>query len=160
MEESIVLCNSDPHHLASSSIATLENLASQSKAKMKNLFIDLEKTRKIKLGSILEKLTQRHNRREQVKAFDVNQDDCENKNFASTQFLKIPKNLLIFLQEHLEQCCNVLLVFGFSRAKEYLNLINSYLLPILIKERDVEPIVIKKANQCISLKFGDVQLWI
>ena len=66
VEEPIFLCNSDPHHLVASFIGALENVASQSKAKMKNLFLDIETTIKIKLGSILEKLTQRHNRREQA----------------------------------------------------------------------------------------------
>ena len=82
VEEPIFLCNSDPHHIVASFIGALENLDSQSKAKMKNLFHDIQTTIKIKLGSILEKLTQRHNRREQA---DL--DDCDNENFASTQFL-------------------------------------------------------------------------
>ena len=42
--------------------------------------------------------------------------------------------------------------------KNDLNLINSYLLPFLVNERDIEPTVIKKANQFISFEFGDVQL--
>ena len=86
VEEPIFLCNSDPHHLVASFIGVLENLASQSKAKMKNLFLDIETTIKIKLGSILEKLTQRHNRREQA---DL--DDCDNDTCASTQFLQTQK---------------------------------------------------------------------
>ena len=32
------------------------------------------------------------------------------------------------------------------------------MLPILVNERGIEPIVIKKANQLISLKFGDIQI--
>ena len=32
------------------------------------------------------------------------------------------------------------------------------MLPILINERNIEPIVIKKANQFVSFNFGDVQL--
>ena len=32
------------------------------------------------------------------------------------------------------------------------------MLPILINERNMEPIVIKEANQFVSFKFGDVQL--
>ena len=56
-EEPIFICNSDPHHLVASFIGALENLASESKAKMKNLFPHIETTIKIKLGSILEKLT-------------------------------------------------------------------------------------------------------
>ena len=49
-------------------------------------------------------------------------------------------------------------MFGFNSAKYDLNLTKSYLLPILFNERDIEPTVIKKANQFISFKFGDIQL--
>ena len=49
-------------------------------------------------------------------------------------------------------------MYGFNSAKYDLKLIKSYLLPILVNERDIEPTVIKKANQFISFKFGDVQL--
>ena len=87
--EPIFLCNSDPHHLAASFIGALENLASQSKAKMKNLFLDIE-TLKIKLGNILGKLSQRHNRPEHA-MFDMSQDDCDNEVCDSTQFLQIQK---------------------------------------------------------------------
>ena len=67
VEEPFFLCNSDLHHLVASSIRALENLASQSKAKMKNFFLDIETTIKIKLGNILEKLAQRHKRREHAR---------------------------------------------------------------------------------------------
>ena len=157
VEEPIFICNCDPHHLVASFIGALENLASQSKAKMKNLFLDTETTIKIKLGNILQKLTQRHNRRESA-WFDMNRDDCDNEIFASTQFLQIGKNHLIDLQEFLERCCNVLPVFGFNSANYDLNLIKSFLLPILVNEREIKPTVIKKANQFISFKFGDIQL--
>ena len=66
VEEPIFLCNSDPHHIVASFIGVLKNLASQSEAKMKKLFLDIETTKKINLSSILEKLTQRHNRRQQA----------------------------------------------------------------------------------------------
>ena len=49
-------------------------------------------------------------------------------------------------------------MFGFNIGKHDLNLIKTYLLPILVNERDIEPTVIKKANQFISFKFGDIQL--
>ena len=68
------------------------------------------------------------------------------------------KNQLIELQEHLERYCNVLPVFAFNSANYDINLIKSCLLPIFINERNMEPIVIKKANQFVSFKFGDVQL--
>ena len=78
VEEPIFFCNSDPHHLVASFIQVLENLASQSKAKMKNLFLHIMTTIKIKLGNILEKPTQGHNRREHA-SFDESQDDCDNE---------------------------------------------------------------------------------
>ena len=68
------------------------------------------------------------------------------------------KNQLIELQKHLEPYLNVLPVFGFNSAKYDIYLIKSYLLPILINERNMEPTVIKKTNQFVSFKFGDVQL--
>ena len=67
------------------------------------------------------------------------------------------KNQTIDLQEHFERYCNVLHVFGFNSAKYDNNLIKSYFLPILVKERDIEPTVIRKANQ-FFFKFGDIQL--
>ena len=78
---------------------------------------------------------------------------CLNSILADTK-----KNQLIDLQESLERYCNVLTVSGFNSAKYDLNLINSYLLPILVNERDIEPTDIKKANQFIFFKFGDIQL--
>ena len=49
-------------------------------------------------------------------------------------------------------------MFGFNGAKYDLNLIKSCLLPILVNEREIEPTVIKKANQFFSFKIGDNQL--
>ena len=96
VEEPFFICNSDPHYLVASFIGALENLASQNKTKMKNLFLDIETTKKIKLGSILEKLTQLHNQRKSAR-FDISRDDCDGEICASTQFLQIPKNQLIDL---------------------------------------------------------------
>ena len=107
LEKPIFLCNSDFHHLGASFFAGLKNLAAQGKAKTMNLFFHIETKRKIKLGSTLEKLTQRNNRREQVRRFDVNQDGCENENCASHQLLQIQKDQLIELQKHLEPYGNV-----------------------------------------------------
>ena len=68
------------------------------------------------------------------------------------------KNQLIDLQEHFERYCNFLPVFGFNSAKYNINLIKSYFLSILVNEQDIEPTVIKKANQFVPFKFGDIQL--
>ena len=157
LEEPIFLCNSDPHHLVASIIGALESLASQSKEQLKNLLPDIETTIEIKLGYILGKLTQRHNRREHAR-FDMSQDDCDNEFCASTYFLQIQKKQILDLQESLERYCNVLPVFGFNSPKYDLKIIKSYLLPILANERDIEPTVIKKAKQFILFKFGDIQL--
>ena len=64
----------------------------------------------------------------------------------------------IELQGHIERYCNVLPVFGFESAKYDINLIKSFLLPILISERKMEPTVIKKANQIVFFDFDDVKL--
>ena len=157
VEEPIFICNSDPHHLVASFIGALENLSSRSKAKTKNLFFDFETTIKIKLGIILQKFTQRQNRRENAR-FDMSQVDCDNEICVSTQFLQIQNNQIIDLQQSLERCCNVLPVFGFNSAKSNLNLIKSYSFSLVVNERDIEPTVIEKANQSISFKYGDIQL--
>ena len=96
VEGPIFLCNTDPQHLVATLIGALEKLSCQSNAKMKNLFLDIKTAIKIKLGCIMEKFTQRHNRREQLKRFDMNQDDCENENCGSTQFLQF----LFFFKKH------------------------------------------------------------
>ena len=161
MRESQFSCvtNSDPHHIVSSSIGAPESgIANRKKSTIDTLVVDIEGTFQIKLGSISEKIPQRHKRQEQVRRFDTNQDDCGNETCASTEFVQIRKNQLIQLQEHLERYRNVLYVFGFNGAKCDLYFIKSYLLPILVKERDIEPNVIKKANQFMSLKIGDIHL--
>ena len=109
---------------------------------MKLSFIEVETAIKTKLCAVLEQLNQKRNR---VSNFV---DDCiveEEEKDLSTQFLQMQKNQLIDLQEHFERYCNVLPVFGFNSAKYDINLIKSYLLPILVNERDIEPTVIKKA---------------
>ena len=127
---------------------------------MKLRFIEVETAVKIKLSSILEQLNQRLSQQERVVDFD--DDECFNdtaeEKELSTQFLQLQKNQLIDLQEQLERYCNTLLLFGFNSAKYDINLIKLYLLPILVNERQIEPTVIRKANQFVSFKFGDVQL--
>ena len=68
------------------------------------------------------------------------------------------KNQLIDLQERFEGYCNTLGVFGFNIGKYVINLIKSYLLPLLVNERDIELTVIKKSNQFVPFKFGNAQL--
>ena len=155
----IFLCNSNPRNLVESIIDAVEGLATQSKAQMKLKFLEIETAIKSKLTRTLESLNERSSRNQRVFEFKDHcfEDDNEEKD-ASTQFLQMQKNQLIELQEHLERYCNVLPLFAFNSAKYDINLIKSYLLPFLINERNMEPIVIKRANQFVSFKFGDVQL--
>ena len=75
----------------------------------------------------------------------------------STQFLRIQKNQLIDLKQHLERYVNTLPVFGLNSGRYDLNLIKSYLFPYLIHDKEQDTFVIKKANDFIFFKFGDVQ---
>ena len=136
MEEQFFLSNSDLHHLVAFFIGAFKNLASQNEAKIKNLFLDIKTTVKIELGGILEKLTQRPNPREQVSL-----DDFGNKHCASTQFLQIQKNQLIDLEDHLEQFCKVLPVFGFKISNYDISFMKSFLPPVLVFEtQESEPV--------------------
>ena len=155
----IFFCSSNPRDLVESFIDAVEGLAKQSKAQMKLKFLEKETAIKSKLTQTLESLNECHCRNQSVIEFEDHcfEEDNEEKD-ASTQFLQMQKNQLIELQEHLERYCNVLPVFEFNSAKYDINSIKSYLLPILINERNMEPIVIRKANHFVSFKFGDVQL--
>ena len=135
------------------------NNLTQSKAQMKLKLLEIETAIKSKLTRTLESLNERRCRNQRVFESEdhCSEDDNEEKD-GSTQFLQMQKNQLIELQEHFERYCNVLPVFGFKSAKYDINLIKPYLLPILINDRNMEPIVIKKANQFVSFRFGDVQL--
>ena len=127
---------------------------------MKFRFIEVETAIKIKLSSVLEQLNQRHSQRERV--IDYDNDDYFNEiseeKELSTQFLQMQKNQLIDLQQTFERYCNTLPVFGFNSAKDEINLIKLYLLPIFVNEQQIEPAFIKKAIQFVSFKFGDVHL--
>ena len=139
VKEPIFLSNSDPHHLVTPFIGALENVDLQSNAILKNLFFDIETTIMNKLGSILEKLSQRHSRGEQAGL-----DDCENETCTSSQFLWIQKKQLIDLKEHLERYCNVLPTFGFNSEKHDLNLIKSYCYPFLLTNVTLNLLLSKK----------------
>ena len=143
--EPIFLCNSDPRHLVSSFVSALEGLATQSKAQMKLKFIEVETAILIKLSSTLEQLNQRHSQRERVIDYDNDEyfNDTVEEKELSTQLLQMQKNHLNDLQARFERHCNTLPVFGFNSAKYDINLIKSYLLPILVKERQIQPEVIK-----------------
>ena len=59
---------------------------------------------------------------------------------------------------NLERNTSTLPVIGFNSGRYDINLIKSYHLPYRINEKEIEPSFIKKANDFVSFKFGDVQL--
>ena len=98
------------------------------------IFLDIERTVKVRLRSSQENFNQRHRQERSIEA-NVIQDECEDEKCASTQFLQMQKYQSFDLQEHLERYCNFLQVFGFNSAKYDPKLIKIYLLPILIKNK-------------------------
>ena len=122
---------------------------------MKLQFLDIETSIKSRPNAIFAVHNGRSGPRETMLEFE---DECleEGEKAVSIQFLQ--KNQLLDMQEHLQRYCNVLPVFGFKGSKYNLNLVKRYLLPLLVNEGELEPTVIKKANQFVSFKFGDVQL--
>ena len=116
-------------------------------------FSSIENAIKTRVNSIFEKLNGRKD--ESTPKFEF--QNIEKEIDMLTQFLQIQKNQLLELQQHFERYVNTLPVFGFNGGKYDVNLIKSYLQPYLIHEHDIQPTVIKKANQFVSFKFGVVQ---
>ena len=93
-KEPIFFSNSHPHQLVESFIEALEILLPKAKQKWKTL--SLISRQQLRLGSIMEKLLERHNQPELVRRIDMNQDESENRNFAFTRILQMQKNHLFF----------------------------------------------------------------
>ena len=85
--ESISLCNFSPNHIVAAFIGSLRGLNLQNKFPVRLLFLDIERKIKIKLRSILEKLAQRHNQRDQTSL-----NDCDNKVVPLISFTYTEKN--------------------------------------------------------------------
>ena len=147
----IFLCNVGPHLLVSLFITALSRMATQSKAQMKPNSIQVERAIRRKLCIIREQLSQRRNRKES-ECLRGWMSCCirGETGFVYPVFWQM-QNHLIDLQEQIERYCNVLPVFGFNCAKYDINSIKSFLLLNLVNNRDIEPTVIKKANQVVSL---------
>ena len=120
---------------------------------MRKKFQDIEVAVNERMRKIFDQLNERG------KKFSSNQfeyeDECiEDSEEAdmSTQFLRIQKNQLIDLKQHLERYINTLPVFGFNSGRYDLNLIKSYLIPYLIRDKEQKTSVFKKANDLLSLE--------
>ena len=152
------MCDKDPQSLIIDFVANLELLAGKNKAEMRSKFLEIESIIKKRLHTIFSILKKRGSfNKNEPREYEDECIDDEEETDASTHFLGIQKNQLIDLMQSLERYTNALPVFGFNSGRYDINLIKSYLIPYLINEKEIEPSVIKKANDFVSFKFGDVQ---
>ena len=133
-------------------------MAEKSKLERRTKFQDVEKVVNERMSKIFQELNEicRNLPTENFEDEDECIEDTEETDM-STQFLRMQKNQLNDLKQNLERYVHTLPVFGFNSGRYDLNLIKSYLIPYLINDKEAEPIVIKKANDFISLKFGYIQ---
>ena len=82
-------------------------------------------------------------------------EDSEEANM-STRCLRIQKKNFIDLKQDLERYINTLPDFGFNNGRYDLNLIKTFRILYLIRDKEQGTSVIKKANDFNSFKFGDV----
>ena len=158
IDEPIFLYNKDPQNLIIDFVSKLELLAEKSKLEMRTKFQDIEVAVNERLEKIFDQLNERGKNYSSNK-FEYEDECIEDSEEAdmSTQFLRIQKNQLIDLKQRLERYVNTLPVFGFNSGRYDLNLIKSYLILYLIRDKEQKTSVIKKANDFISFKFGNVQ---
>ena len=125
---------------------------------MRSKFLEIEINFKKRLHTICSILNERGNfNKSEAREY---KDECildDKETDGSTHFLRIQKNHLIGLRQHLERYTNTLPVFEFNSGRSNINLIESYLIPYLINKKAIEPSVIKKANDFVSFNFGDFQ---
>ena len=107
------------------------------KLEMRTKFQDFEAAVNDRMKKIFNQLKERGKNYSSNK-FEYKDDCIEDLEEAdmSTQFLRIQKNQLFDLKQHLERYINILPVFGFQSGRYDLNLIKSYLIPYLIRDEE------------------------
>ena len=158
IDEPIFLYNKDPQKLIIDFVIKLELLAEKGKLEMRTKFRDVERVVNERMSKIFQELNERC-RNLSTENFEYEDEYIEDteETDMSTQFLRMQKNQLIDLKQNLERYVKTLPVFGFNSGRYDLNLIKGYLIPYLINDKETEPMVIRKANDFISFKFGDIQ---
>ena len=135
----------------------MELLAEKSKVEMRSKLVETENNIKKRLHTSFSIPNQRGSfSKSEARDYEDQYIEEEEETNASTHFLRIQKNQLIDLMQHLERYTNTLPVFGFNSGRYDINLIKSYLSPYLISENEIEPSVIKKLRDFDSFKFRDV----
>ena len=148
LDESVFLCEKDPNHLIISFVAQLETLAA--KANMRPKFLAVEAEIKTRLSDISCRL-------QIISETQPNISSEKEVSNVSKNFSRIRQKQFLDLQRHFNNYVVTLPVVRSKSGKYDLNLIKAYLIPHLLNDRAIQPTVIKKANQFISFKFGDIQ---
>ena len=148
--------------LVSTFVTTLKNYAEKIRLEMSLIFHDMGQTIKRKLERVRAVINKK--RGTTACSLDlegktlIETDNEHNETIAdSTQFQLTQENKSIELQDQLQRYVNTLPVFGFNSAKYDLNLIKPYLVPVLVNEKELQPAVVKTANQFVSFKFDNIQ---
>ena len=124
IDEPILLYNKDPQNLINDFVSNFELLAEQSKLEMRKKFQKIEVAVNERMKKIFDQLNE-HGKNFCSNKFEYEDECIEDSEEAdtSTQFLRIQKNQLIDLKQHLGRYVNTLPVFGFNSGRYILNLI-------------------------------------
>ena len=133
-------------------VSSSELLAEKRKLQLRTNFQEIESFVNDRVKKFFDKLNAR-TLTERLEVFDYEEEftEDEEEDDTSTQFLKIQKNQLIDLKQYLDRYVNTLPLFGFNSGRCDLNLIKSYLIPYLKRDKETDPKVLKKASDFISL---------
>ena len=150
LDEPVFLCENDPYRLIISFVAQLKTLAAKNKAELRPKFLAVEAEIKTMLSDVSSTL-------QIISETQPNISSEKDDSNATKSFLRIQQKQLLDLQRHFNSYVDTLPVFAFNSGNYDLNLIKAYIIPDLLNDRDIQTTVIKKANQFISSKFGDIQ---
>ena len=150
LEEPVFLCKNDPNSLIISFVAQLETLAAKNKADLRPKFLAAEAEIKTRLSDVSSRL-------QIISETQPNISSEKDDSNAIKSFLRIQQKQLLDLQRHFNNYIDNLPVFGFNSGKYDLKLIKAYIIPHLLNDRAIQPTVIKKVNQFIFFKIGDIQ---
>ena len=148
LDEPVFLFENDLNRSNISIVDQLETLAAKNKVDVRPKLVEAEiKTRLSDVSSRLQTTSETQP--------NISSETGDSN--ATKNFLRIQQMQLRDLQRHFNNYVDTLSVFAFNSGKYDLNLIKAYLIPDLLNDRAIQPTVIKKANQFISFKFGDIQ---
>ena len=160
LDKPIFLCDKDPQSLIIDFVANLELSAEKNKTEMRSKFLEIENNIKKRLQTIFSILMEQASfNKSEAREYENEYIENEEETDASTHFLKIQKNQLIDLMQHLERYTNTLPVFGFSSGRYDINLIKSYLLPYLINKKKLNLQLSRKQTTLFPSNLDMFSYW-